>query len=412
MLDLDAGVDLDEVETVRVGIDEKFDRAGILVACQPTDRQRRVADRLSHARIEVRCRCHLDHLLVAPLHGAIALEEVNEAAVHVAEELDLDMAGALDELLDEDLGAAEGGLAFTLSAFERHGELVLAADDAHAAAAAAVRRLDHHRPAESFGDPQGLCLTRHRVGASREDRNSGPLGQIPGRRLVAERLEKLDTGADERHPGGGAGGGKLGILGEEPVARMDGIDAMRLGERHDRGDVEVGADRLPGTANEIGFVGFEAVQGEAVFVRVDRHRADAQFVGRAEDADGDLRAVGDQQLLDGTDHGRFLRTDDWGPGGKNRPDAPETKDCTSAGRSAGRAGVVFLDVTRAAVFGGEVARVDRPPRGREPRCQDGGRGSTWAPRIRRGNVEVGAGGEERCESVEVECRAGHAPRDG
>src|SRR5581483_4000314 len=38
-----------------------------------------------------------------------------------------------------------------------------------------------------------------------------------------------------------------------------------------------------------------AVQGEAVLVGVDSHRADAELVGRAEDADGDLAAVGDEQ---------------------------------------------------------------------------------------------------------------------
>ena len=38
------------------------------------------------------------------------------------------------------------------------------------------------------------------------------------------------------------------------------------------------------------------MQGEAIFVRVDGDGADAQFVGGAEDADGDLAAVGDEQF--------------------------------------------------------------------------------------------------------------------
>ena len=66
----------------------------------------------------------------------------------------------------------------------------------------------------------------------------------------------------------------------------------------DAGDVEVGADRLAGLADAIGLVGLEAVQGEAVFVRVDGDGADAEFVGRAKDANGDLAAVGDEQLAD------------------------------------------------------------------------------------------------------------------
>ena len=69
-----------------------------------------------------------------------------------------------------------------------------------------------------------------------------------------------------------------------------------LGQRDDAVDVEVRADRLARLADAVGLVRLEAVQGEAVFVRVDGDGADAQLVGRAEDADGDLAAIGDQQL--------------------------------------------------------------------------------------------------------------------
>ena len=78
---------------------------------------------------------------------------------------------------------------------------------------------------------------------------------------------------------------------------MDRVDADCLREPHDAGDVEVRADRLARLADVVRLVGLEAVQGEAVFVRVDRDGADAELVGRAEDADGDLAAVGDEQLL-------------------------------------------------------------------------------------------------------------------
>ena len=80
---------------------------------------------------------------------------------------------------------------------------------------------------------------------------------------------------------------------------MDGVDLVLPGQGDDAGDVEIGADRLAGLADAVGLVGLEAVQGEAVFVRIDGDRADAQLVGGAEDANGDLAAVGDQQLADG-----------------------------------------------------------------------------------------------------------------
>ena len=52
----------------------------------------------------------LDHLLVAPLRGAVALEQVHERAVLVAEDLHLDVARAAHQLLQVHLVVAEGGL--------------------------------------------------------------------------------------------------------------------------------------------------------------------------------------------------------------------------------------------------------------------------------------------------------------
>src|SRR5206468_1597808 len=86
--------------------------------------------------------------------------------------------------------------------------------------------------------------------------------------------------------------------GEEPVSGMNGVNIMLLRERDDAGDVEVSADRLAGLADQIRLVGLEAVQREAVFMGVDRDRADAQLMSRAEDANGDFAAIGDQQLAD------------------------------------------------------------------------------------------------------------------
>jgi hypothetical protein len=50
------------------------------------------------------------HLLVAALERAVAFAQVHRAALAVAEDLDLDVAGAAEVLLDIDLVVAEGGL--------------------------------------------------------------------------------------------------------------------------------------------------------------------------------------------------------------------------------------------------------------------------------------------------------------
>ena len=74
-------------------------------------------------------------------------------------------------------------------------------------------------------------------------------------------------------------------------------------------DRKIGAHRAMALADQVGFIGLEPVQRQFVFVGIDGNRADAQFVGRAHDADGDLAAVGDQQAFDGTGHGRLPSLD-------------------------------------------------------------------------------------------------------
>ena len=125
------------------------------------------------------------------------------------------------------------------------------------------------------------------------------MGEVAGGGLVAERLQQLDPRADERDAGLGAGRRKLGVLREEAVAGVDAVHAVGLGQGDDAVDVEVGADRLPGLAHQIGLVSLEAVQCEAILVGVDRDGADAEFVRRPEHADRDFAAIGDEEFGDG-----------------------------------------------------------------------------------------------------------------
>ena len=300
MLHLDPWIHLDEVKAVGIGVDEKLDGAGVLVAGGPSDRQRRLTDGIPHGRGEVGGGGHLHHLLVPTLHRAVTLEEVDEVAVHIAEQLHLDVPRPLDELLDEHARAAEGGLALPLRAFKRHRQFVLAADDPHAAAAAAVGRLDHHGPAQFLRNLERILKADHRLRAARQDRHAGLLRQFTGGGLVAERLQQLHARPHEHDPRLLTGCRKLRVFGEKAVARMDRVDVMLLGDRDDPLDVEVGPNRLTGPADEIGFIRLETVEGEAVFVGIDGHGPDAEFMGGAKHADRDLAAVGDQQLLDGT----------------------------------------------------------------------------------------------------------------
>ena len=83
------------------GIDQELDGAGILVARGAGELDRVGQDALAQARVEVGRGRDLDDLLVAQLHRAVALEEMHDVALAVAQHLDLDVARPRHDLLEE-----------------------------------------------------------------------------------------------------------------------------------------------------------------------------------------------------------------------------------------------------------------------------------------------------------------------
>lgn len=114
MLHLNAWIDLDEVELAGIGIHQIFDRAGADIICRGSDLQRIGRQLLALRFAEIWCRRTLDHLLVTTLDRTIALEQMYDVSMRIAENLALDVAGALDQLFEIDLVLAEGGLRFAL----------------------------------------------------------------------------------------------------------------------------------------------------------------------------------------------------------------------------------------------------------------------------------------------------------
>jgi len=89
---------------------------------------------------------------VAALHGAVALAEMDDVAVLVAEDLHLDVLRARNVFLEKDGRVAECALGLALRLVEQRRKVAGFLDDAHAAAAAAEGRLDDEREADRFRD--------------------------------------------------------------------------------------------------------------------------------------------------------------------------------------------------------------------------------------------------------------------
>jgi len=73
-------------------------------------------------------RCFLQHFLMAPLHGAVALEKVDAASVPVGEHLDLDVPGPVEVFLQQHAFVAESRQGLAPARSERRVEFRLVFD--------------------------------------------------------------------------------------------------------------------------------------------------------------------------------------------------------------------------------------------------------------------------------------------
>ena len=120
-----------------------------------------------------------------------------------------------------------------------------------------------------------------------------------GLQLSKLKLDRLGAWPHKHKPRCLDSLGKGRILTQKAIARVDGIGAGELRNADDFLHRQVGRDRLHPHPDFVGFIGLKAVQGKAVFVGVNGDRLDAQFCCATKHADGDFRAVGNEQLADG-----------------------------------------------------------------------------------------------------------------
>ena len=300
VLDLDAGVHLDEHDLAGAGargFEEEFDGARVLVADRLGKCHGVAVQVIANRRVEVRRRRDLDHLLVATLHRAVTLEQVNGVAGAVGEDLHLDVPRALHCLLEEHSRVTERAARLAHRLGKSRRQLIRGLDPAHAAPATAGDRLDEDGEAD-------LGRLRHeRVDIVRsirrpQHRHPGTHGVLLGRDLVASHLEDRGGGPDEGDAGCCSFLGQFRVLGEEAVARVDGVGAALSGDADDLVDIQVGAHRMPRLADLVGLVGLQPVQRVAILVGIDSHGAGPEFEGRSEGSDRNLAAVCYQDLAE------------------------------------------------------------------------------------------------------------------
>jgi hypothetical protein len=97
-----------------------------------------------------------------------------------------------------------------------------------------------------------------------------------------------------------------GLSDRKAVTWMDRVHARFLSDAKHFFDRQVGIDgperflQMRAAPDQIGLVRLETVQRQLVFFGVDGDGLEPQFIGSAEDADRDFRAVGDENSLAGS----------------------------------------------------------------------------------------------------------------
>ena len=162
VLDLDARIHLDE-HVMAALVEQELDGARVHVVDLARERDRVGAHPVPQFGGQVRRGRELDDLLVAPLHAAVAFEQVHHVAVLVGQNLDLDMPRVDHRLLEIDRRVTERRLGLAAGRLDGLGQRGRIRDAPHPAASAAGHRLDEQREFHRRGRRHKFVRGRRRL---------------------------------------------------------------------------------------------------------------------------------------------------------------------------------------------------------------------------------------------------------
>lgn len=309
VLDLDTGVDLDEVVAVLL-VDQELGGTSVAVVDGASQLDGIRQDLVADGGGQVLGRGQLDHLLVTTLDGAVTLEQVDDVALAVTQQLDLDVLGLVEEALDEDGAVSKGALGLGGGTLKGIAQVSLVANNAHTTATTTKGSLDNDGEAIGIGEVLDLFVPLHGALRSGHDGDAALDGQLTGGHLVTQGLDGFRGRAHEDDTGLLDLAGELCVLGEESVTGVDQLDAVLEGDLDNLVSGQIGAHGgvLTALSNHVGLVRLLTVHGQAVLVRVDGDGLQGQLVGGTEDTDGDFTTVGDEDLLELHDGGIGAQT--------------------------------------------------------------------------------------------------------
>ena len=149
MLYLQAGVHFQE-EKVALRSKQEFHRAGAHILAGLGRLYGGLAHALAQGFVHGRGGRFFHHFLVTPLHGAVALAQMDDVTVAITEYLDFHMPGLQDSAFQYQLVTAERVFGFLTGAFQLSADITGVGNHAHAPATATGTGLDHQRQADAL----------------------------------------------------------------------------------------------------------------------------------------------------------------------------------------------------------------------------------------------------------------------
>ena len=223
------------------------------------------------------------------LQRTFPFAQVNQIAVMIADDLDLNMPRLLNHLLDINFARLEGPLRFARSIADSRFQFALRIHAPHPLAAAARGGLQQHRITNFPRQLARMLQIRGRLFAARHHRNIHLLRQSSCRGLRAQPPDGIGRRSNKHDPRSLARRRKLAILAQKSVAGMD-----RLGAVLPR--------RIQNPLNvQIAFHAFRLVrqpdmQRGAIDIRKNRDTRNIQLPQRPNHAHRNLSPIGNQHL--------------------------------------------------------------------------------------------------------------------
>ena len=296
VLHLQSSVDLKEGDSA-VGADEELTGAGTLVASLTQNCAGRLVQALVLLSAQVGCGCLLNELLVTALQGAVTGGNHHNVAVRIRQALGLNVAGRIQEALDEALTATERRGSLANSGLVHLNNALAVACHLNAAATATKCGLHRNGQTVLIREGNNLIGGLDRILGAGHQGSAHLLRDVACRHLIAQLGNGLGGGANPGQTRVDALLSELRVLRQETVTGVHGVSAGADSNLNELIHHQVGL-RRSGTAESVGFIGKLHVLGVAVRVSVDGDGLQTLIAGCANHADSNFTAVSDQNLAD------------------------------------------------------------------------------------------------------------------